>query len=85
LRQYELTRKKLIDKRLKYKTIFENRANSIYEELDEKIKQNEIRLNQVKNKNELLLIQCAIATNRLKAQKKLLILNKRKVNLLKKR
>lgn len=36
LRQYELTRKKLIDKRLKYKTIFENRANSIYGELDEK-------------------------------------------------
>ena len=84
LRQYELTRKKLIDKRLKYKTIFENRANSIYEELDEKIKQNEIRLNQVKNKNELLLIQCAIATNRLKAQKKVVNIKQKKSKSLKK-
>ena len=85
LRQYELTRKKLIDKRLKYKTIFENRANSIYEELDEKIKQNEIRLNQVKNKNELLLIQCAIATNRLKAQKKVVNIKQKKSKSLKKK
>ena len=85
LRQYELTRKKLIDKRLKYKTIFENRANSIYEELDEKIKQNEIRLNQVKNKNELLLIQCAIATNRLKAQKKVVNIKQNKSKSLKKK
>ena len=85
LRQYELTRKKLIDKRLKYKTIFENRANSIYGELDEKIKQNEIRLNQVKNKNELLLIQCAIATNRLKAQKKVVNIKQKKSKSLKKK
>ena len=85
LRQYELTRKKLIDKRLKYKTIFENRANSIYEELDEKIKQNEIRLNQVKNKNELLLIQCSIATNRLKAQKKVVNIKQKKSKSLKKK
>ena len=85
LRQYELSRKKLIDKRLKYKTIFENRANSIYEELDEKIKQNEIRLNQVKNKNELLLIQCAIATNRLKAQKKVVNIKQKKSKSLKKK
>ena len=85
LRQYELTRKKLIDKRLKYKTIFENRANSIYEELDEKIKQNEIRLNQVKNKNELLLIQCAIATNRLKAQKNVVNIKQKKSKSLKKK
>ena len=85
LRQYELTRKKLIDKRLKYKTIFENRANSIYEELDEKIKQNELRLNQVKNKNELLLIQCAIATNRLKAQKKVVNIKQKKSKSLKKK
>ena len=85
LRQYELTRKKLIDKRLKYKTIFENRANSIYEELDEKIKQNEIRLNQVKNKNELLLIQCAIATNRLKAKKKVVNIKQKKSKSLKKK
>ena len=85
LRQYELTRKKLIDKRLKYKTIFENRANSIYGELDEKIKQNEIRLNQVKNKNELLLIQCAIATNRLKAQKKVVNIKQNKSKSLKKK
>ena len=85
LRQYELTRKKLIDKRLKYKTISENRANSIYEELDEKIKQNEIRLNQVKNKNELLLIQCAIATNRLKAQKKVVNIKQKKSKSLKKK
>jgi hypothetical protein len=85
LRQYELTRKKLIDKRLKYKTIFENRANSIYEELDEKIKQNEIRLNQVKNKNELLLIQCAIATNRLKAQKNVVNIKQKKSKSIKKK
>ena len=85
LRQYELTRKKLIDKRLKYKTIFENRANSIYGELDEKIKQNEIRLNQVKNKNELLLIQCAIATNRLKAQKNVVNIKQKKSKSLKKK
>ena len=74
LHQYEVSRKKLFAKRLKYKDIFDNRIGTDYEDINNRIRQREIRLNQVMKKHENFLKQFEYA-------KKSLVENKNVVNI----
>ena len=78
LHQYEVSRKKLFAKRLKYKDIFDNRIGTDYEDINNRIRQREIRLNQVMKKHENFLKQFEYA-------KKSLVENKNVVNIKQKR
>ena len=78
LHQYEVSRKKLFAKRLKYKDIFDNRIGTDYEDINNRIRQREIRLNQVMKKHENYLKQFEYA-------KKSLVENKNVVNIKQKR
>ena len=78
LHQYEVSRKKLFAKRLKYKDIFDNRIGTDYEDINNRIRQREIRLNQVMKKHENFLKQFEYA-------KKSLVEKKNVVNIKQKR
>ena len=78
LHQYEVSRKKLFAKRLKYKNIFDNRIGTDYEDINNRIRQREIRLNQVMKKHENFLKQFEYA-------KKSLVEKKNVVNIKQKR
>ena len=78
LHQYEVSRKKLFAKRLKYKDIFDNRIGTDYEDINNRIRQREIRLNQVMKKHENFLKQFEYA-------KKSLLEKKNVVNIKQKR
>ena len=57
LRQYEISRKKLYAKKLKYDELFEYKTGDDYNDLNIRIKQKEVILNQKKKKYEKLLKQ----------------------------
>ena len=78
LHQYEVSRKKLFAKRLKYKDIFDNRIGTDYEDINNRIRQREISLNQVMKKHENFLKQFEYA-------KKSLVEKKNVVNIKQKR
>ena len=69
LHQYEVSRKKLFAKRLKYKDIFDNRIGTDYEDINNRIRQREIRLNQVMKKHENFLKQFEYAKKSLLEKK----------------
>ena len=66
LRQYEISRKKLYTKKLKYNEIFGYRIGDDYNYLINKIKEKEMILNQKKKKYEKLLKQISITKKNLK-------------------
>ena len=81
LHQYEISRKKLFAKKLKYKDIFENKVGLDCEDLNNKIKYREIRLNQLKKKNENFLKQKDLAIKSLAEKKNVNIKPKKTFNL----
>ena len=76
LHQYEISRKKLFAKRLRHKDIFENKVGLDYEDINNRIIQREIRLNQVKKKNENFLKQYDLAKKSLVEKKNINIKQK---------
>ena len=81
LHQYEISRKKLFAKKLKYKDIFENKVWLDSEDINNKIKYREIRLNQLKKKNENFLKQYDLTLNNLEEKKNVNNKSKKVMNL----
>ena len=81
LHQYEISRKKLFAKKLKYKDIFENKVGLDSEDINNKIKYREIRLNQLKKKNENFLKQYDLTINNLEEKKNINNKSKKVMNL----
>ena len=81
LHQYEISRKKLFAKKLKYKDIFENKVGLDSEDINNKIKYREIRLNQLKKKNENFLKQYDLTINNLEEKKSINNKSKKVMNL----
>ena len=81
LHQYEISRKKLFVKKLKYKDIFENKVGLDSEDINNKIKYREIRLNQLKKKNENFLKQYDLTINNLEEKKNVNNKSKKVMNL----
>lgn len=81
LHQYEISRKKLFAKKLKYKDIFENKVWLDSEAINNKIKYREIKLNQLKKKNENFLKQYDLTLNNLEEKKNVNNKSKKVMNL----
>ena len=81
LHQYEISRKKLFAKKLKYKDLFENKIGLDSEDINNKIKFREIRLNQLKKKNENFLKQYDLAIKSLPEKKSVNIKPKKNLSL----
>ena len=73
LKQYQNTRKKLLAKKFKYEEIMENIIEDALYDLNKRIKEKEIFLNQEKKKNELLMKQLSEDKKKLKG--KIVVIN----------